>query len=67
MNATDLVNSVNGSLNSIAVLLLVLGALEIQKGEFIGGGILLVAGFVSRILYEMAPDKPTTPPTVTTP
>lgn len=64
MNPTELVNSVNGSLNSVAVLLIVLGAMEIQKGEYIGGGILIVAGFVSRILYEMAPDKPVTPPQV---
>ena len=63
MNPTDLVNSVNGSLNSLAILLLVFGANLIMQANYIGGGILIVAGFVARILYEIAPDKPTTPPT----
>jgi len=66
MNPIDLINLVNGSLKSLSIGLMILGAVEVQKSNYTGGGILMAAGLLCGLLYEFAPDKPTTAVTTTT-
>lgn len=56
MNILDLVN---GSLQTIATGLVVLGAMIIHDTQdYIGGAILLVCGLAAYVIYEKFPSDP---------
>ncbi|MCL5436070.1 MAG: hypothetical protein M1275_03235 [Patescibacteria group bacterium] len=48
-------NFVNASLQTIATVLILSGGDLVVKAQYIGGGILLVAGFLAYWLYEKYP------------